>query len=57
MSSTLGLLYQMWKRRGREGGEVACGGVVGEEMITIRLGIVGGGGGSVKIFPSAMEVV
>ncbi len=47
----------MWKRRGREGGEVACGGVVGEEMITIRLGIVGGGGGSVKIFPSAMEVV
>jgi len=22
----MGLLYQMWKRRGQEGGEVACGG-------------------------------
>ncbi len=33
-------------------------GVVGEEMSTTKLGIVGGGGAiSVKIFPSAMEVM
>jgi hypothetical protein len=31
-------------------------GVVGEEMNTTKLGVVGGGG-SVKIFPNAMEVV
>jgi hypothetical protein len=33
-------------------------GVVGEEMSTIRLGVmVGGGGGNVQILPSVMEVV
>jgi hypothetical protein len=30
---------------------------VGEEMSTARLGVAAGGGGSVKIPPSAMEVV